>query len=49
MVADIDLEKFFDSVNHDVLMEKLATKIVDGRVLCLVRLYLEAGLMADGL
>ena len=48
-VVDIDLEKFFDRVNHDLLMSKVARKIVDARVLTLIRRYLEAGMMADGL
>jgi group II intron reverse transcriptase/maturase len=48
-VVDIDLEKFFDRVNHDLLMGKLATRIDDARVLKLIRRYLEAGMMADGL
>ncbi len=48
-VVDIDLEKFFDRVNHDLLMSKLAEKIGDARVLTLIRRYLEAGMMADGL
>jgi len=48
-VVDIDLEKFFDRVNHDLLMSKLAAKIGDARVLTLIRRYLEAGMMADGL
>ena len=48
-VVDIDLEKFFDRVNHDLLMGKLAMKIGDARVLSLIRRYLEAGMMADGL
>ncbi|MDE2467702.1 MAG: group II intron reverse transcriptase/maturase [Bradyrhizobium sp.] len=47
-VVDIDLEKFFDRVNHDLLMSKLATKIGDARVLTLIRRYLEAGMMTDG-
>jgi len=47
-VVDMDLEKFFDRVNHDLLMEKLSKKIDDGRVLCLIRRYLEAGMMAEG-
>jgi len=47
-VVDIDLEKFFDRVNHDLLMGKLAMKIGDARVLVLIRRYLEAGMMADG-
>ena len=45
-VVDMDLEKFFDRVNHDILMEKLSKKIDDGRVLRLIRRYLEAGMMA---
>jgi len=49
VVVDIDLEKFFDRVNHDSLMEKLSKKIADGRVLQLIRRYLEAGMMADGI
>lgn len=49
VVVDIDLEKFFDRVNHDLLMEKLSKKIEDGRVLQLIRRYLEAGMMADGI
>jgi RNA-directed DNA polymerase len=48
-VVDMDLEKFFDRVNHDVLMSKLAQKIDDARVLKLIRRYLEAGVMQDGL
>ena len=48
-VVDMDLEKFFDRVNHDLLMEKLSKKIGDGRVLCLIRRYLEAGMMAEGI
>jgi RNA-directed DNA polymerase len=46
-VVDMDLEKFFDRVNHDLLMSKLATKIGEARVLTLIRRYLEAGMMAD--
>jgi len=47
-VVDMDLEKFFDRVNHDLLMGKLAQKMDDARVLKLIRRYLEAGMMADG-
>lgn len=47
-VVDVDLEKFFDRVNHDVLMGKLAHWIADARVLRLIRCYLTAGIMADG-
>jgi RNA-directed DNA polymerase len=47
-VVDVDLEKFFDRVNHDVLMAKLARRIEDRRLLGLIRRYLEAGVMALG-
>ena len=47
-VADVDLAKFFDRVNHDVLMERLSRRIADGRALRLIRRYLVAGVMADG-
>jgi group II intron reverse transcriptase/maturase len=48
VVVDVDLEKFFDRVNHDVLMGKLAGRIEDKRMLGLIRRYLEAGIMANG-
>ena len=47
-VVDVDLEGFFDRVNHDVLMGKLQNRIGDRRVLRIIRRYLEAGIMADG-
>jgi RNA-directed DNA polymerase len=47
-VVDADLEKFFDRVNHDVLMGRLARRISDRRVLGLIRRYLEAGVMVNG-
>jgi RNA-directed DNA polymerase len=47
-VVDVDLEKFFDRVNHDVLLGKLAKRIGDRRVLMIIRRYLEAGVMAQG-
>jgi group II intron reverse transcriptase/maturase len=47
-VVDVDLEKFFDRVNHDVLMGRLAKRIADRRVLGLIRRYLDAGVMAEG-
>lgn len=46
--VDIDLSKFFDRVNHDRLMSRLATRIVDKRVLKLIRKYLESGVMIEG-
>jgi group II intron reverse transcriptase/maturase len=48
VVVDVDLERFFDRVNHDVLMGKLAARIVDKRMLGLIRRYLDAGIMANG-
>jgi RNA-directed DNA polymerase len=45
----MDLEKFFDRVNHDILMSRVAKEIVDVRVLRLVRRYLQAGMMANGI
>ncbi len=47
-VVDVDLEKFFDRVNHDMLMSRLAKRIEDKRMLGLIRRYLEAGVMANG-
>ena len=47
-VVDVDLEKFFDRVNHDVLMGKLHNRIGDRRMLAIIRRYLSAGMMADG-
>jgi RNA-directed DNA polymerase len=47
-VVDMDLEKFFDRVNHDILMAKLAKRISDKRVLRLIRRYLQAGILING-
>ena len=47
-VVDIDLARFFDRVNHDVLMGRLARRIADRRILGLIRRYLDAGIMVSG-
>lgn len=48
-VVDMDLEKFFDRVNHDILMSRLARRIEDKRILKLIRRFLQAGMMEGGL
>jgi group II intron reverse transcriptase/maturase len=48
VVVDVDLAKFFDRANHDIVMERVARKIADKRVLGLIRRYLEAGVMVSG-
>jgi RNA-directed DNA polymerase len=48
-VVDLDLEKFFDRVNHDVLMGRVARRLKDKRVLLLIRRFLQAGMMEGGL
>ena len=48
-VVDMDIEKFFDRVNHDMLMTRVARRIEDKRLLRLIRRYLQAGVMAGGL
>ena len=48
-VVDVDLEKFFDRVNHDVLMERLSRRIEDRRMLRLIRRFLSVGILAAGI
>lgn len=48
-VVDIDLEKFFDRVNHDKLMGRISKRVADKRVLKLIRAFLNAGVMENGL
>jgi RNA-directed DNA polymerase len=49
IVVDLDLEQFFDRINHDILMSRVSRQVKDERVLKLIRRYLEAGLMREGL
>jgi len=48
IVVDLDLEKFFDQVNHDILMSRLARRIGDKRLLRIIRRFLQADMMQDG-
>jgi RNA-directed DNA polymerase len=48
-VVDLDLEKFFDRVNHDILMSRVARRVKDKRVLRVIRKYMQAGMMEGGL
>lgn len=48
VVVDMDLEKFFDRVNHDIIMNRIARKVTDKRVLKLIRQYLVSGIMLNG-
>jgi RNA-directed DNA polymerase len=47
VVVDLDLEKFFDRVNHDSLMARVAARVTDKRVLRLIRAFLKSGVMED--
>lgn len=48
-VVDLDLERFFDTVNHDVLMSRVASRVHDKKLLLLIRRFLQAGMMEGGL
>ncbi|WP_373898464.1 hypothetical protein ACER0A_006905 [Haloimpatiens sp. FM7315] len=48
-IVAMDLEKFFDKVNHDILMERLSRRIRDKRILKLIRGYLKSGIMINGI
>ena len=48
-VVDIDLEKFFDRINHDILMSRVARKVKDKKLLKLIRSYLNTGIMVEGI
>ena len=48
VVVDVDLEKFFDRVNHDILIDRLQKRIGDAGVIRLIRAYLNSGIMRDG-
>lgn len=48
VVADVDLEKFFDRVSHDILMDRLSKRIAEKRVPKLIRSYLQAGILSNG-
>jgi len=49
VVVDVDLEKFFDRVNHDILIDRLSKRIGDAAVIGLIRAYLNSGIMSDGM
>ena len=47
-VVDLDIERFFDRINHDLIMARVARKVKDKRILKLIRLYLQSGVMING-
>lgn len=47
-MVEVGLDAFFDRVNHDMLMSRVARKVADKRLLGVIRAYLEAGIMVDG-
>jgi RNA-directed DNA polymerase len=49
IVVDVDLEKFFDRVNHDILIDRLQRRLGDAGIIRLIRAYLNSGIMADGM
>ena len=48
VVVGVDLEKFFDRVDHDILIDRLSKRIEDAGVIRLIRAYLNSGIMIDG-
>lgn len=48
VVVDVDLEKFFDRVNHDILIDRLRKRVPDAGIIRLIRAYLHSGIMSDG-
>ena len=48
VVVDVDLEKFFDRVNHDILIDRLSKRLGEAGVIRLIRAYLDSGIMSDG-